>query len=348
MSLRELARLLAEGESAAERAAAAAAMTAHPSDPLAWSSLVDAEQDPAGEVADAAHAALDAIFTARPDLVVPFCARDEGEASPQYVANVARMVARLPTTVALDALFVALDRADPKAWTPLLEAAAPTSRFPTEDLLARLDDTADRNRRWVVAHVLAARGVDSGYRTLLDDYPSARQLDDFITRGIEPIQRLCALVYGDDPLAENDLAGRLAQRRNRAEGLVHQLVRDPTSKAAGIAVLVLGFWDDPRSVDALLQVARDASYPRGIRDDALESLGQLEAPEAVDVLCEALADPAVDTFVKRNCAAALGYIGQAEALPALEAIVHAGASRELVVAARHAIEEIEESAESAG
>jgi HEAT repeat protein len=157
-----------------------------------------------------------------------------------------------------------------------------------------------------------------------------------------PARSLCALVYGEDPLAENDLAARIGQRRNRTETLVHQLLRDPASKAAGIAVLVLGFWDDPRSIDALLKVVGDPAYARSIRDDALESLGQLEAPEAIEVLCEALDDDTVDAFVKRNCAAALGYIGEAEALPVLQQIVATSGDRELVETAKQAIEEIEE------
>jgi HEAT repeat protein len=159
---------------------------------------------------------------------------------------------------------------------------------------------------------------------------------------LAPARILCSLVYGEDPLAENDLAARLGQRRNRTDTLVHQLVRDPTSRAAGIAVLVLGFWDDPRSIDALLKVARDPAYPRSIRDDALESLGQLEAPEAVEVLCEALEDPAVNAFVRRNCITALGYIGEPGAMPALEKVVRQGQDPDLVVAAKQAIEEIAE------
>jgi hypothetical protein len=163
-------------------------------------------------------------------------------------------------------------------------------------------------------------------------------LADFLA----PARILCGLVYGEDPLAENDLAARLGQRRNRTDTLVHQLVRDPTTKAAGIAVLVLGFWDDPRSIDALLKVARDPAYSRSIRDDALESLGQLEAPEAVEVLCDALEDPAVDAFVRRNCITALGYIGEADALPALEKVARQSDDPDLVVAAKQAIEEIAE------
>jgi HEAT repeat protein len=159
-----------------------------------------------------------------------------------------------------------------------------------------------------------------------------------------PARSLCALVYGEDPLAENDLAARIGQRRNRTETLVYRLLQDPTSKAAGIAVLVLGFWDDPRSIGALLKVVGDPAYARSIRDDALESLGQLEAPEAVEVLCDALGDDTVDAFVKRNCVAALGYIGEAEALPALRQILAKSTDPELVETAKQAIEEIEENA----
>jgi len=243
------------------------------------SALAAAERDPDATVAGAATVALDALFTAHPDLVVAFSANDAAEGSAEYFATLDRLVTRLPTRVAVDALFVAIDRG---------------------------------------------------------------ALADLLARGLQPVRRLCTLVYGEDPLAENDLAGRLGQRRNRTETLVHQLLRDPTSKAAGIAVLVLGFWDDPRSIGALLKVVRDPAYARSIRDDALESLGQLEAPEAVEVLCEALGDGAVDAFVKRNCAAALGYIGEAEALPALRQIFAKSTDPELVEAAKQAIEEIEE------
>ena len=278
MSVEDLARQLSSPGLPATRAAAAAAMTDFPAEPLAWSGLAAAESDPDATVAAAAVAALDAIFTAHPDLVVAFSAL-AGEGTAEYFATLGRLVSRLPTRAALDALFVALDRG---------------------------------------------------------------ALSDILARGLEPVRRVCALVYGEDPLAENDSAGRLGQRRNRTETMVHRLLQDPTSKAAGIAVLVLGFWDDPRSVGALLKVARDPAYPHCVRDDALESLGQLEAPEAVDVLCGALTDPKVDAFVKRNCVAALGYIGEAEALPALAEIVATSSDRELVETAKQAIEEIEE------
>lgn len=243
------------------------------------SALAVAERDPDSAVSAAATVALDALFTAHPELVVAFSAREAAEGSAQYFATLTRLLARLPTRVALDALFVALDR-----------------------------------------------GV----------------LADILARGLEPVLRLCALVYGEDPLAENDSAGRLGQRRNRTETLVHKLLQDPAPSAAGIAVLVLGFWDDPRSIGALLEVVRDPARARSVRDDALESLGQLEAPEAVEVLCEALGDPTVDAFVKRNCVAALGYIGEAEALPVLAQLVAKSADRDSVETAKQAIEEIED------
>jgi len=137
-----------------------------------------------------------------------------------------------------------------------------------------------------------------------------------------------------------------------AEDLARELTtlavaaRDPDATIAASATAALDalFTANPTraAIDALLKVVGDPAYARSIRDDALESLGQLEAPEAIEVLCEALDDDTVDAFVKRNCAAALGYIGEAEALPVLQQIVATSGDRELVETAKQAIEEIEE------
>jgi hypothetical protein len=338
-TLDDLVHTLSSSAPSATRAAAATGMTAYPSDDVTWASLTRAEQDANPTVAAAASAALDAIFTAHPDLLVLVCGHDDREGSDAYFADVERYVARLPTSVALAALFPVFERADGKQWDRLLAGAASPQRFPTEQLEALLAKQDDREGRWVVAQLMACRNLPAGYEILLDEYSSANLMDGFVSRGVGAIRHLCELVY-DDAFNDDDVVKRLAQRRKKTEAIVHELAMDPGSKAAGIAVQVLGFWDSPGSIETLLHVAGDAAYPRKIRDDALESLCLLEAPEAIDVMCQAMGDPAVLQDTRRRCVVALGEIGNAGPLGALEALVKGEKDGEIAAAARRAIEAI--------
>jgi len=104
--------------------------------------------------------------------------------------------------------------------------------------------------------------------------------------------------------------------------------------------MTLGFWDDPKSVSTLLAIAHDPTRPRDVRDEALEALARLEAPEAIETLGEAMADPRVDEITRCKCADALGEIGNPAALPALEALAKGEPPRQVREAVRRAIESI--------
>lgn len=338
-TLSDLTQTLASSSPAATRAAAATALTAYPADDIAWSSLTRAEHDPDPSVAAAASAALDAIFTDHPDLLVLVCARDGRAGSDAYFADVERYVARLPTSRALAALFPVLERADAGQWDRLLAGAASPQRFPTDELPALLTDQADRQCRWVVAQLMACRNLQAGYEVLLDEYSSPNLIDGFVARGVGAVRHLCELVY-EDATHDDDVVMRLAQRRKKTEATVHELAMDPGSKAAGIAAQVLGFWDSPRSIETLLHVAGTPAYPRDVRNMALHSLCLLQAPEAITILCEAMRDASVRSDLRRDCVRALGLIGNAEPLPALEALTKQEKDDRLVEAARQAIEAI--------
>jgi HEAT repeat protein len=85
---------------------------------------------------------------------------------------------------------------------------------------------------------------------------------------------------------------------------------------------------------------RDRGCPRHVQEAALEALCRLEAPEALETLCEAMADDHVNEVTRWTCAEALGTIGNAAALPALEAIANEHSAETLGAYARAAIEAI--------
>ena len=115
-TLGDLTRELTSQAPSATRATAAIGLTAYPSDEVALACLLRAEHDPDRLVSATARAAMNAIFSARPDLVVAASAEDDGEGSPRYFARLERFVARLPMPVALEALFHASGRAKPEEW----------------------------------------------------------------------------------------------------------------------------------------------------------------------------------------------------------------------------------------
>ena len=70
------------------------------------------------------------------------------------------------------------------------------------------------------------------------------------------------------------------------------------------AVLVLGRIGDAKTVPVLLGIAKDASLDRGIRCNAIGSLGQMRAVEAKPLMESLLADESL----KSNAAIALSEI----------------------------------------
>jgi hypothetical protein len=91
-----------------------------------------------------------------------------------------------------------------------------------------------------------------------------------------------------------ELVVRLAAHRKVTEGVILDLARDPTSAGAPIALLTLGFWDEPGIVDLLIGVAHDPARSQDHRERAVRALCRLEAVETLDTPCAALEDESTD------------------------------------------------------
>jgi HEAT repeat protein len=107
-----------------------------------------------------------------------------------------------------------------------------------------------------------------------------------------------------------------------------------------VAVRTLGYWDNMKSIDTLVKVAGNPTYRRRVRDLALDSLCKLEAPEAIELMCDALRTNTVDLYTRRNCAWALGNIGNTGPLELLEAIAKGRSDKEVRDAAKQAIAQL--------
>jgi HEAT repeat protein len=257
-----------------------------------------------------------------------------------------RALASIGTPEALHPLFKLLHEAGPGTRATVLGAIAGSERVPTDALLSELDsrlqvedeDAAERAR--LLAEILSIRGVDRGSEVLLDDFCCQTVVEGFIARGPDGVRALCRTLAGLDPFTQQLIVQWTAARRRKVEATVYELIDDPSPERVAGAVTVLGGWDDPRSVETLLRVARDGTRPRAIRDAALDSLCDLQAPEAIETLCAAMVDAEVEATTREACVGALGSIGNHAALPALEAMVAKGEGRTLERLARGAIERI--------
>jgi len=91
------------------------------------------------------------------------------------------------------------------------------------------------------------------------------------------------------------------------------------------AVNALGFKDNTRAVGRLAKIAEDKSENSSTRETAVAALGRIGDPDAVDSIIQALADG--EYSVRRRAARALGKIGSPRAVPALiEAVKDANSS----------------------
>ncbi|HEY1693645.1 MAG TPA: HEAT repeat domain-containing protein [Polyangiaceae bacterium] len=142
-------------------------------------------------------------------------------------------------------------------------------------------------------------------------------------------------------MTEDEIVARLVAHRKATYDTIHEIVATGTVAAGALLALrAIGYWDEPRSVEVALAIAPDPTRDRMVRDEAICALCQLEAPEAIDILCAAMTDPEVHETVPWVCATALGNIGNTAALPALEAVSKAHPRGDLGSRARGAIETI--------
>ena len=76
--------------------------------------------------------------------------------------------------------------------------------------------------------------------------------------------------------------------------LVRALEDDDAGVRSNVA-LVLGRIGDPKTVEPLMAIAASAKGDRGVRVNAITSLGQMRAPDAADLMQKLLDDPNVST-----------------------------------------------------
>ena len=207
-----------------------------------------------------------------------------------------------------------------------------------ERLLAMVDARGEDDMRRMAAEILGRRGVAKGWQVLFGDFGSKRVYDQFIARGPGAV-RILACAFPDHDDTDDQIAERLAAHRAEAHGVVQELVADPSSPGFRTAIEVLGYWDEPHNVETLMHIAQDASRPRDsyVREEAIDSLCRLEAPEAIDLLSCTLLDREYVDWLRWDCAKALGDIGKPEALEALESVAESDPDKTLRGYAKDAI-----------
>jgi HEAT repeat protein/beta-lactamase regulating signal transducer with metallopeptidase domain len=123
---------------------------------------------------------------------------------------------------------------------------------------------------------------------------------------------------------EDGEQGPAAQGRDRAVPALLGVVRDENVNVRLAAVQALGQLSDPRAIDALGEALRTDSDAR-VREAAASALGEIDSPRAVSALISALGSERV-TAVRAKIAWALGEIEDPRAVEALGAAIRDGAA----------------------
>ena len=109
------------------------------------------------------------------------------------------------------------------------------------------------------------------------------------------------------------------QSRDRAVPALLSVIRDESASVRLAAVEALGQLADPRAIDALAEALKSDSDAR-VREAAASALGEIDSPRAVPALIAALGSERV-VAVRAKIAWALGEIEDARAVDALSAAV---------------------------
>ena len=313
----------------------------HPEGHTEAKSLTVALEDRDRAVVEAVSDALDRIVAAHPE-VVDELAKVAGHESVTPSVAMVRYLVHVGTPLAIEGALAAMVgegmRDHRRAIVEMLVSA---DALTSERLHAILDDEdADDQLRQGAAEILGRRGVARGYEVLFDEYATRYLVDEYIARGPEGIRVMCRAV----PLPTDwheEIPARLAAHRTKTQATVLELAEDPASGGDMMAVRVLGRWDEPHIVQRLLQMADDSTRTRELRDEAIEALGRLEAPEALDLLIRSMIDEQLEDVTRWQCADALGAIGNRGALEALQRVAAGDANKTLRERAQEAIESIE-------
>ena len=123
----------------------------------------------------------------------------------------------------------------------------------------------------------------------------------------------------DPPATPQSQAPAQGRSGDTAVSALLSVVTDENESVRLAAVQALGELQDPRAIDALVQALKTDTDAR-VREAAAEALGQIDNPRAVPGLIAALASEKVPA-VREKIAAALGEIGDARAVEPLGAAV---------------------------
>jgi len=124
---------------------------------------------------------------------------------------------------------------------------------------------------------------------------------------------------GGQSSSEASQAPAKTQGRDTAVSALLTVVKDENAAVRLAAVEALGNLQDPRAIDALVQAVKTDTDAR-VREAAAEALGEIDSPRAVPGLVAALGSEKV-AAVRAKIAWALGEIGDARAVEALGAVV---------------------------
>ena len=302
----------------------------HPKGYTELEPLMDALDDSDRAVREVVFDALDRIIAAHPEAFEELVGRVDDEERPPML-GLARYLVHVGTPQAIKgALATIVEDAEGDERAELFEMLVDTRGLTNERLLAMVDAAGEDDMRRMAAEILGRRGVAKGYQVLFRDFGSKRMYDEFIARGPSGIRILaCAFPNHDD--TDGQIAERLAAHRAAADGIVQELVADPSSPGFRTSIEVLGYWDEPRNVEILMHIAQDASRPPDsyVRQEAIDSLCRLEAPEAIDLLIRTMLDREYVDWLRWDCAKALGEIGKPEALEALESVAESDPDKTL-------------------
>ena len=138
------------------------------------------------------------------------------------------------------------------------------------------------------------------------------------------VEVLLGVIGHPDPGVREDVIralGKLADKR-ATPALVHALETEEESTLRCTAAAALGLIGDRTAGAALIK----ATYDEPVRDSAIESLGLIQAPEAVERLLELVAQPPANYWLVCR---ALGRIGDSRATSRLVALLqHAEAVKD--------------------
>jgi len=134
---------------------------------------------------------------------------------------------------------------------------------------------------------------------------------------VEPTSSVAGVV---EPAPQEDRqAPAVTQKRDTAVPALLSVLKDENAAVRLAAVQSLGNLSDPRAVDALVQALKTDTDPE-VREAAAEALGEIDSPRAVPGLIAALGSEKVGA-VRAKIAWALGEIDDKRAVEALGAVV---------------------------